>query len=681
MEMVGRYELITKLAVGGMAEVFLARERGLAGLERLVVIKRILPHLADDPSFIEMFQREARIIAGVSHPNVVHILELERSEDGRYFIALEYIHGTTVRELQILANKGGEELPVGVSLGIAIQACRGLHAAHELRGLDGKPLGLVHRDVTPHNLMCTMNGDVKLLDFGVAKATQAGSEETFSGDLKGKFSYMSPEQTHQDKLDRRSDVFAMGIITWEMLTGRRLFKRKSNLEIMKAITSGDVPPPSRYAGGIDGELDGIIARALAVERESRFETAHDFFESLRSYSASRDLRVDATAVSRFISRIAGDTLESRRANLQEAIERANQGRRGGETTGSGLKHLSDDEEMPTVIDRPGTNSTSSGLGTNTQTGMTSQTGLSVSQQTVSGAPALASGGEARGWIAAIVGLIVVLIAGAWGLGAIGGPSGPPMSMGWAPTVSAKVLRAEVTPLHDYLGRQLDRPVNVVLATSYGDLADKLVREEVDFAVLPPLLYVRTKERLPDLAPLALKAFDGAVMSDGLLLVRRDQDVRRLEQLEGKRFCLTDKNSTTGNFLPRAYLRSRELDPSTFMGEVHWSGDHIQAIRDLVEGKCDAAATYSGAILSADRLGVPVSQIRQLTVTGSIPQDVVCASGKTTPEEREKMKAALLSFDPMEVSGERMFGTTQRISGFSEVQDTLYDELREAMRDD
>ena len=675
--MVGRYELITKLAVGGMAEVFLARERGLAGLERLVVIKRILPHLADDPSFIEMFQREARIIARVSHPNVVRLQELERSEDGRYYIALEYIHGTTVRELQILATKAGEELPIGVSLGIAIQACRGLHAAHELEGLDGKPLGLVHRDVTPHNLMCTKNGDVKLLDFGVAKATQAGSEETFSGDLKGKFSYMSPEQTHQEKLDRRSDVFAMGIITWEMLTGRRLFKRKSNLEIMKAITSGDVPPPSRYAGGIDGELDAIIARALAVDRDARFETSHDLFEALRSYSASRDLRVDATAVSRFVSRIAGDTLDARYSNLQEAIERANQGRRGGETTGSGLTHLSDDEEMPTVIDRPGTQSTST-AGTNTSTNMTGLTGLSVSQQTVSGAPSLASGGEARGWIAAIVGLVAVLIAGAWGVGAIGGPSGPPMSMGWAPTVSPEVLRAEVTPLHDYLGGEIDRPVNVVLATSYGDLADKLVRKEIDFAVLPPLLYVRTKERLPDLVPIALKAFDGATMSDGLLLVRRDLDVRELEELEGKRFCLTDKNSTTGNFLPRAYLRSRKHDPSKFMGEVHWSGDHIQAIRDLVDGKCDAAATYSGAVLSADRLGVPVSQIRQLTVTGSIPQDVVCASGETTEEERAKMRAALLAFDPVEVGGDRMFGTTQRISGFSEVEDALYDELREAL---
>ncbi len=337
--MVGPYELITKLAVGGMAEVFLARERGLAGLERLVVIKRILPHLADDPSFVDMFQREARIIAQVSHPNVVQIYGLGE-EDGRYHIALEYIHGTTVRELQILATKASEALPVGVAIGIATQACRGLHAAHELKGFDGRPLGLVHRDVTPHNLMCTMSGDVKLLDFGVAKATNAGSEETFSGDLKGKFSYMSPEQTLQQHLDRRSDIFAMGIITWEMLTGRRLFKRKSNLEIMQAITNGDVPPPSRYSGGIDQELDDIVARSLAIERGDRFGTSRELLDALRTYASTRDLQVDATTVSTFVSRIAGETLQSRRDKLEQALERVTQGRQGpgGETTGSGLTH-------------------------------------------------------------------------------------------------------------------------------------------------------------------------------------------------------------------------------------------------------------------------------------------------------------------------------------------------------
>ena len=336
MEMVGPYELITKLAVGGMAEVFLARERGLAGLERLVVIKRILPHLADDPSFVDMFQREARIIAQVSHPNVVQIYGLGE-EDGRYHIALEYIHGTTVRELQILATKASEALPVGVAIGIATQACRGLHAAHELKGFDGRPLGLVHRDVTPHNLMCTMSGDVKLLDFGVAKATNAGSEETFSGDLKGKFSYMSPEQTLQQHLDRRSDIFAMGIITWEMLTGRRLFKRKSNLEIMQAITNGDVPPPSRYSGGIDQELDDIVARSLAIERGDRFGTSRELLDALRTYASTRDLQVDATTVSTFVSRIAGETLQSRRDKLEQALERPALEQRGEELAGAGAK--------------------------------------------------------------------------------------------------------------------------------------------------------------------------------------------------------------------------------------------------------------------------------------------------------------------------------------------------------
>jgi len=206
----GRYDILERLATGGMAEIFLACERGMHGLERLVVVKKILPHLAVQDAFVQMFVHEARIVARISHPNVVQIHDLAE-QDGEVFICMEYVPGSTLRHLTDAAEQARTNIPVDVALGIITQACRGLHTAHELKDASGRLEGLVHRDISPHNLMVTNEGHVKLLDFGIAKATES-SEQTATGSLKGKFCYMSPEQVKQNQLDRRSDVFSLGIV-------------------------------------------------------------------------------------------------------------------------------------------------------------------------------------------------------------------------------------------------------------------------------------------------------------------------------------------------------------------------------------------------------------------------------------------------------------------------------------
>ena len=178
---IGRYELLTKFATGGMAELFLARERGVGGLERVVVIKRLLPHLTDDTSSVEMFLREARLVARLNHPNVVQTYELGE-EEGEYFLAMEYLHGSTLRELQKLAEDRYDRIPLEIAVSAIDQSSRGLHAAHELRDFEGELVGLIHRDVSPQNLMLTEEGYVKLLDFGVAKAVE-GKEATYSGNI------------------------------------------------------------------------------------------------------------------------------------------------------------------------------------------------------------------------------------------------------------------------------------------------------------------------------------------------------------------------------------------------------------------------------------------------------------------------------------------------------------------
>ncbi|MFW6057641.1 MAG: serine/threonine protein kinase, partial [Persicimonas sp.] len=360
----GRYELATKLATGGMAELFLARERGLAGLERLVVIKRILPHLADDPSFIDMFLREARIIARLNHPNVVQIYQLGE-EDGSYYIAMEYIHGSTVREMQVLAERAGVAFPVEVAVSVVDQACRGLHAAHELRDLEGTPLGLIHRDVSPHNLMCTTEGYIKVLDFGVAKAAQ-GVEATNSGHLKGKFAYMSPEQCKGIKLDRRADIFSLGIVLWEALTDRRLFKREKDLDMMRAVAQEAAEPPSTYNPSVPAEIDAVVLKALTKNRDQRYASAEEMRKDLIEAARAAGLHFGEDRLSSFLLEIAGDELAERRATMRDAMERSltsHEKRNLLHVTGSnsGSQGSQGVDEIETVVERPADSGSFSGV--------------------------------------------------------------------------------------------------------------------------------------------------------------------------------------------------------------------------------------------------------------------------------------------------------------------------------
>lgn len=704
--MIGRYELVSRLAVGGMAELFLARERGLAGLERLVVIKRILPHLAHQQSFVEMFLREARIIARLQNPNVVQIFELNESE-GTYYIAMEYIHGTTVRELQILAQERKLGFPLDVVVAIVEQSARGLHAAHELTDLDGKTLGLVHRDVSPHNLMCTEDGNVKLLDFGVAKATE-GVDSTYSGNLKGKFAYMSPEQCMRSQLDRRSDVFALGIVMWELCVGRRLFKRPNELETMQAIINGDIPRPSSLGKQLPLEFEDALMRALAVDRERRFASAEEFRQALVVAAQLNNLNIGSDRAAEFVREVAGMQLEQRRRTMKSALERAlTSNERMGLLHRTGSHTM---EEAQTSVDRQrpdpahlldeGTHTApvssfsgsydsapSQAQDRPPEAGRSVETRIARTAERTSDADTTAAPVRTRAqWVLPIAtGILfasVVLTAVWYQAQSKKSPStvllGEAMPFGWAPTVTAAQLQGETGKLRTYLEREIGRRLPMTITKSYQDLSDQVVNGEVAFAMLPPYLYVQTKAKDPGIVPLAYKAFDGAKTSDGMLLVRMDSDVESIADLKGETFCFTNRNSTTGYLLPRLYIRKNGFDPDTFIGAIHWSGDHLQVMRDLVEGKCNAAATYSGAFLSGSAVNVRTGRIRLFASTGTVPQDVIVAGAKVSKTDRERMKAALLKFDPQKEFGLKLLGETQRIESFLDASDSDYDTLREAI---
>ena len=274
----GKYVLLRRIATGGMGEVFLARPKEGGKEQERLVIKRILPHLAEDADFHDMFLDEARIAAQLNHPNLVQIFEVGEVGESVY-LAMEYVHGEDLRSVERAAHLEGMALPFGASTHIVACAAAGLEHAHGLVGPDGKKLNLVHRDVSPQNILVGFDGAVKLIDFGVAKAAGVG-QPTVTGVLKGKVSYMSPEQAAGDEIDARSDVFSLGVVWWELLTGRRLFKGSSDQMTMRLVLGCQVPPPTRLVAGLPPSVDAITARVLTRRPEDRYAHVGQFHRAL-----------------------------------------------------------------------------------------------------------------------------------------------------------------------------------------------------------------------------------------------------------------------------------------------------------------------------------------------------------------------------------------------------------------
>jgi serine/threonine-protein kinase len=304
---IGRHQVVGYIATGGMAELFLAKEQN----GRPVVIKRILPHLARQASFVSMFVDEARIGALAKHPNLVEVIELGQVGTD-LFLCMEYLVGENLAGLVRRLVKRKERMSYGLAAYIVAEVCDGLHAAHELTDERGNRLDLVHRDVSPQNVFVTYGGDVKLLDFGVATAAYRLTQ-TASGEVKGKYAYMSPEQCRGEPLDNRSDIFSLGTVLYELTTQRRLFKRPNELQVMKAICDEPVPRPSREIDDYPDVLEAICMRALARNRKDRYATAAEMREDLLAAIAKLGLEGDPhEALASKLARLFGDRIESKR---------------------------------------------------------------------------------------------------------------------------------------------------------------------------------------------------------------------------------------------------------------------------------------------------------------------------------------------------------------------------------
>ncbi|MFL5358050.1 protein kinase domain-containing protein [Archangium sp.] len=417
----GKYELVAKIAAGGMAVTYRALMKGAAGVTKPVVIKQILPHFADDPDFVEMFVGEARLVAGLNHSNIAQVFDFGEI-DGSYFLAMEFVHGQPLSKLLRRALKSGMPgVPLPLALFIATQMCDGLDHAHRHLGADGKPMGLVHRDVSPDNVLLSYEGQVKVIDFGIAKATSAVESRTSPGTLKGKYPYFSTEQAmgRQD-LDARSDTFAVGVVLYEMLCGRRPYEGEL-VTVLPRILAGDYAPPSSLNPAISPELESVMYTAMALDREERYPTAQAFSEALREQLYSAFPRFSPAMLSQFLGHLFTEelTAEGRRVEVTPAFleqlaawqspegiptgvqSRPPPGTGPGNTrpsTGSGMRAVQSrpgsdgGRKLPSASGRPASNS-----GMRSSTGsvrrVTSSTGIVRSQASATAAAPPTSGAE------------------------------------------------------------------------------------------------------------------------------------------------------------------------------------------------------------------------------------------------------------------------------------------------
>jgi serine/threonine-protein kinase len=310
LKVLGNYEILQSIGSGGMAEVFLARHAGPMGFEKILVLKCIHTHLAKQKNFVDMFLDEARLAARIHDPRVVQIHELGEA-NGTYFMAMEYLAGESLSTILKTAIRGGPSLPKQLAARIVADAAAGLHTAHELRDTKGRLLDVVHRDVSHGNIIVVYSGAVKILDFGVAKARDSLQTATSAGERKGKYGYMSPEQVRGEPIDRRSDVFSLGVVLWEALTKQRLFAADTELETVRRVIDGVVPPASTLAKDVPPELDAIVAKALAKDRTNRYQTSEELSVALEGWLRATGSAATMTDVATFMKSAFAERIEQR----------------------------------------------------------------------------------------------------------------------------------------------------------------------------------------------------------------------------------------------------------------------------------------------------------------------------------------------------------------------------------
>lgn len=615
----GKFEILGEIGSGGMAEVFIARQRAPGRFRRLVVIKRILPHLAENPRFVQLFLEEARIAALLDHPNVLPIYDLGRVDDA-YFIAMPFVDGVTAGKILVHTSAAPKPLGLAECCELASQALRGLHYAHQRRDAEGEALQLVHRDVSPANLMVNREGRVLLLDFGVATLRDSPMGE--NRHRRGKLAYMSPEQARSESLDHRSDIFSLGTILYELIGATRLFKREENAATLTAICEEELPSLRERRPDLPPELEAIVLRALARDVDQRFTSAGEMADALDDVRRGLGMPAGAQQLARVVKK------------MHPALP----------------AHLRARDLEPSAASEP----------------------------TVD-IPAEEVEASSRRPKLLLFGVALLLLAAgllaSWMITRPASLEGDPLRLAIAPHLPEAVIRREAAPLVAYLEKKLQRPVKLHVTKSYTSLVDRLVRGEIDVADLSGYPFLLARQRSPGVAPLASVISERSSSYEAYLLVRRDSKARRLADLRGKPICFVDRKSTSGYLVPRLMAREAGLDPDRLFSGWHHSGNHHQAMRDLLASRCEVAAVSSEAYLTAANSGIPSTALRVLGISRSLPYGLFCAGAHVPEALRKALRRTLRGLDLQRELGRARLGEGLRITSFGPVDLHLFDALQ------
>ena len=441
-----RYELICPIAEGGMASVWIGRQTGKHGFQKLVAIKTILPKYAADPRFQQMFVDEARIASRIEHANVTQILDVGEQHDVTYLV-MEYIDGDALSKLNRAAKKQGGSIPPGVVLRVMADVCGGLHAAHELIGADGQTMGVVHRDVSPQNVLVNTKGVAKLIDFGIAKARDRLAGDTNAETLKGKVQYMAPEQALGRPVDRRADVWAVGAVLYHLLSGKPPFEAENEIQTLFVLSSGRPPPPMRSA---HPAVAAVVRRALSHVRESRYATAAEMQQALEEAIVHAGLVTTTSAVAAYLAEQVGDRAEKRKEAIALGLKAADEREKYAAMMRSNtdLKQTgTSDTGMRTVLTPAGTPASEA-------TNPSSATGQTLGQAAVAVTPRDGARGLRFAIVGGVVGASVAVLALVLLLGpgrnkpsaAAQGPSTPVAATVAPPLPTGPAAPATTTPV-------------------------------------------------------------------------------------------------------------------------------------------------------------------------------------------------------------------------------------------
>ena len=442
-EKLDRFELIAEIASGGMATVYLARLGGVAGFQRLVAIKRLHPHLARDPEFVEMFLDEARLAARIHHPNVVPIQEVGESDRG-YYLVMDYIEGDTLARILAKSQKAKTPVPYPVTVRVLLDVLAGLHAAHQMKDDHGVALELVHRDVSPQNVLVGVDGSARVVDFGVARATSRLST-TRSGQLKGKLAYMAPEQARGGTIDRRADLFSCGIVMWEALASKRLFKGDGEAETLNRVLYDEIKPPTGVRPDIPKALEDVCMKALSRDVDARYATAEEMSDALEKAARGLACVGSVRDVSECLESVMGIDLSQQRDAVRAWLARSEPNKLHGAP-----RSRPQVDSMVTKVDSaPSSASLPASQAPTSQVSSFSSAILQVTPSHmpaangVSLAPPVGAQPPRKGaaWraLAALAAFVVVALVGVWGYRA---RARPPAVASSAPTASATTTAPE-----------------------------------------------------------------------------------------------------------------------------------------------------------------------------------------------------------------------------------------------